>query len=82
MRRLHDAATPLIAASPPLDGHVDTLMSRRVELTDFGRRVLSGRDDHASVNGLDRWVGGVHLLGRSPRYHVATTGTVLTIVSS
>ena len=82
MRRLHDAATPLIAASPPLDGHVDTLRSRRVALTDFGRRVLSGRDDHASVNGLDRWVGGVHLLGRSPRYRVATTGSVLAVVSS
>ena len=43
-----------------------------VALTAFGRRVLSGLEDHASVNGLDRWVGGVHLLGTSPRWRVAT----------
>ena len=79
MRRLHDAATPLITASTALDVAPDELWSCRVALTDFGRRVLSGEDDHATVNGLDRWVGGVHLLGNAPRWRVATDGPELRI---
>src|SRR5262249_32471168 len=31
---------------------------------DRGRpRVLAGQDDHIAMNGVDRWVGGVHLQG-------------------
>ena len=30
-------------------------------LTDFGRRGVVRAEDHARVNGLDRWVGGVHV---------------------
>jgi len=78
MRRLHAAATPLIT-STAFDGPPDTLWSGRVALTDAGHRVLSGLEDHARINGLDRWVGGVRLLGRSPRYRVATPGGVLMI---
>jgi hypothetical protein len=70
MRRLHDAATPLITPQPTLDG------SRHVALTDFGRRVLSGEDDHATLNGLDRWVGGVHLKS-PPHWRVTVEGRVL-----
>jgi hypothetical protein len=33
-------------------------------LTPEGRRVLRGRDDHVALNGIDRWIGGVHLSGR------------------
>ena len=50
-----------------------------VALTAFGQRVVSGLEDHASVNGLDRWVGGVHLLGPSPRFRVATEGCGLMV---
>ncbi|MDQ6760413.1 MAG: hypothetical protein M3Z32_11210, partial [Acidobacteriota bacterium] len=35
-------------------------------LTDFGRSVLAGEEDHVAVNGIDRWLGGVHLHGTSP----------------
>lgn len=31
----------------------------RLRLTDPGRRVLSGGDDHVGLNGVDRWIGGV-----------------------
>ncbi|MZQ85719.1 DUF1835 domain-containing protein [Paenibacillus sp. 5J-6] len=36
----------------------------RVRLTDTGRLVLTGKVDHISLNGMNDWVGGVHLLGR------------------
>jgi hypothetical protein len=34
-----------------------------VVLTDAGRAVLSGDDDHVRLNGIDRWLGGVQLTG-------------------
>jgi hypothetical protein len=34
-----------------------------VTLTPFGRDVLAAHADHVTVNGVDRWVGGVHLRG-------------------
>jgi hypothetical protein len=33
-------------------------------LTDAGERVLRGEEDHVALNGIDRWVGGVRLVGR------------------
>ena len=27
--------------------------------------MLDGRDDHVALNGVDRWIGGVHLTGRT-----------------
>ena len=32
-----------------------------VEITSSGRDVLSGQQDHIRLNGIDRWMGGVHL---------------------
>jgi hypothetical protein len=36
-----------------------------VELTDVGHAVLEGRSDHVNLNGIDRWIGGVHLTGNN-----------------
>ncbi|HWI00805.1 MAG TPA: hypothetical protein VNT27_10780, partial [Propionibacteriaceae bacterium] len=36
----------------------------RLGLTATGRRVLDGQVDHVALNGIDRWIGGVHLTGR------------------
>jgi DNA-binding transcriptional LysR family regulator len=44
--------------------HVDehgTLMKITLRLTAAGRNVLEGRSDHIALNGIDRWLGGVHL---------------------
>ena len=79
MRRLHVAATPLITRTVGTTEPPDSARSSLVALTAFGQRVLSGLEDHASVNGLDRWVGGVRLLGQSPRWRVATADGELTI---
>jgi hypothetical protein len=34
-----------------------------LELTDFGRAVLAAERDFIEVNGIDRWLGGVRLVG-------------------
>jgi RNA polymerase sigma factor (sigma-70 family) len=39
------------------------LPSGPVELTDDGRRVATGEADAIALNGIDRWLGGVHLVG-------------------
>jgi hypothetical protein len=32
-----------------------------VSITEAGRRVIEGRADHIHLNGINRWIGGVHL---------------------
>jgi hypothetical protein len=54
------ARTPLLAAEPPT-GAVGA--GTRVRLTAAGRRVLGGDADQVALNGVDRWIGGVHLAG-------------------
>jgi hypothetical protein len=39
-----------------------------VRLTEAGRAVLEGRQDRIRLNGLDRWLGGVHLCGAEARW--------------
>jgi hypothetical protein len=62
---------PLLAAEPPT-GPVGAATG--VRLTAAGRRVLGGDADHVALNGIDRWIGGVHLAGAdSPwRWHEGT----------
>lgn len=36
-----------------------------VKLSAVGRNVLSGQSDNATLNGLNRWIGGVHLKGKT-----------------
>jgi len=55
--RLASARVPLLAADPPVERHTP------VASTEAGARVLAGEADHAVLNGVDRWIGGVHLLG-------------------
>ena len=39
-----------------------------IALTQSGVDVLERRADHATLNGLDRWVGGVRLTGSAPAW--------------
>jgi hypothetical protein len=60
MTSMAQAPTPLLVTSPagqPVD------RTTRVELSEEGRQVLAGRADHVELNGIDRWIGGVHLAG-------------------
>ena len=58
---LATAAVPLFEAEP---GAGPVGRQTRLRLTDAGRRVLDGQQDHVALNGVDRWIGGVHLEGR------------------
>ncbi|MEU0883713.1 hypothetical protein ABZ345_34350 [Lentzea sp. NPDC005914] len=51
MERMARATVPLLEAAPSL------------RLTPAGAEVLAGRADHVTLNGIDRWIGGVHLRG-------------------
>jgi RNA polymerase sigma factor (sigma-70 family) len=52
------------------------VLTGRVVLTDTGRSVLSGELDRVTTCGIDRWLGGVHLLdgGRLWRWDEARQG--------
>ena len=54
--RMATAPTPLLDDTVPL------------ELTEAGREVLAGAQDHVALNGVDRWIGGVHLTGADLRW--------------
>jgi hypothetical protein len=60
--RLAEGPVPLVELDPP-GGEV--VAATRLRLTPAGRRVLRGQADHVALNGIDRWVGGVHLEGRA-----------------
>jgi hypothetical protein len=51
---------PLLRLDPP--GR-PAEMATGVRLTDTGARVLAGEADQVALNGMDRWIGGVHLHG-------------------
>ena len=61
MDRMAAAPAPLLETDPP-GRAVDRLTGLR--LTGTGARVLAGEADHVALNGVDRWIGGVHLRGR------------------
>ncbi|GAA2756780.1 hypothetical protein [Actinopolymorpha rutila] len=64
---LAGARQPLLAVDPgtTADG---PYAEHRVALTPVGRDVLAGRADHTELNGVDRWIGGVHLTGTRPAW--------------
>ncbi len=39
-----------------------------VSITDAGKKVLENKEDFIYLNGIDCWLGGVHLQGRKPRW--------------
>jgi hypothetical protein len=63
--RLAGAPVPLLTADRPV------APGGRVRLTEAGARVLAGDADHVALNGVDRWIGGVHLRGHEApwRWH-------------
>jgi hypothetical protein len=60
IERLGRVEVPLVSVDA---GVVDRHAA--VALTEAGRSVLDGAADHVALNGIDRWIGGVHLAGRS-----------------
>jgi hypothetical protein len=52
IERMRDAKTPLVEGS-----------REKLSLTSAGEDVLHGKADAIALNGIDRWLGGVHLSG-------------------
>jgi hypothetical protein len=63
MTRLATARTPLLEASAP---RIEA--STRLAVTAAGQGALEGHEDHVRLNGIDRWIGGVHLAGDRARW--------------
>ena len=70
LERLSGSRAPLLrredggaiaAREAPQQG--DQFWEGRIAITDAGRDVLAGRRDWIAMNGIDRWLGGVHLDG-------------------
>jgi hypothetical protein len=60
MDRMADGPHPLLRLDPP--GR-PVRRATGVHLTGAGERVLAGQADQLALNGIDRWIGGVHLQG-------------------
>jgi hypothetical protein len=58
MAYLSDARHPLVQISDMAQHGLGD-----VSITQTGRDVIEGRADHVGLNGIDRWLGGVHLKG-------------------
>jgi hypothetical protein len=65
MDRMARVPVPLLDTESA-GGPIDRLTPLR--LTSAGARVLAGEADHVTLNGIDRWIGGVHLRGRQARW--------------
>jgi hypothetical protein len=39
----------------------EEFLAQQLRLTDRGRNILQDREDWIAINGIDRWLGGVHL---------------------
>jgi hypothetical protein len=60
MERMAEGPHPLLRLDRP--GR-RVQLTTGVHLTDAGARVLAGEADRVALNGVDRWIGGVHLQG-------------------
>ena len=49
-----------------LEGDIKELRSFTVKLTEAGKAVLMGEANFVELNGIDEWIGGVHLQSPGP----------------
>lgn len=68
VRELAAPPVPLLSIEPEA-----SVPDGSLRLTAAGRRVLDGDADRVALIGLDRWIGGVHLLGTSIRWRWSET---------
>ncbi len=54
--------------APQDEGDYRSFVEQRIVLTDEGRSVLAGALDWLALRPIDRWLGGVHLVGSSPEW--------------
>ncbi len=70
LRGFLNAPHPLIRVVEPFRGKLDSrdFYASRIGITELGREILAGTKDHVALNGIDRWIGGVHLQGHHVRW--------------
>jgi hypothetical protein len=77
---LSNCEHPLIGTGPgqKVSGSVARVESGiPIELTDLGLAVLHGKADHVLLNGIDRWLGGAHLVGAESPWRWDPAGRLL-----
>ena len=57
-----ELAAPLVS----ITGDARCMRGCEVKLTSFGNEVLAGEANHIETNGIDDWIGGVHLNDEEP----------------
>ena len=64
------APHPLLCFAEPFKGAFKSYLfnGSKIAMTDTGRSVLVGKVDHIALNGIERWIGGVHLTGNRVRW--------------
>lgn len=67
LRRLSQVPVPLVNVHAASQEQLpeSAVRESRFELTDAGQDVVNNRADHIQLNGIDQWLGGVHLQGRA-----------------
>ncbi|HEX4949852.1 MAG TPA: DUF1835 domain-containing protein [Blastocatellia bacterium] len=69
VKRLCERRTPLLKVNTekpfflPMEEPSSEFWEQKLSLTDAGQAVLAGEADNIQLNGIDRWLGGVHLQG-------------------
>jgi hypothetical protein len=62
LRRMADAPSPLIRLTEnPDPARASSRLHTLCSLTENGERVMAGEEDFVEENGVDMWLGGVHL---------------------
>jgi len=75
LERMSDTRIPLLrhpdgdltVRAPRFDEDPSRFWQARVALTDAGHAVLAGAENNVALNGIDRWLGGVHLVAPAGR---------------
>jgi hypothetical protein len=62
------SATPAIVSIAATETAPGRLPSGTIALTDTGRSILGGHADRVTQCGIDRWLGGVHLVDSRPNW--------------
>ena len=69
LHRLGAGEYPLVTTPvAPVPELTTDFAAQTYSVTDVGHDVLAARADHAELNGIDRWIGGVHLQGHRPEW--------------
>lgn len=68
-RLLKLASTELLQPLLEVEGNVSESHLLTVKLTETGKAVLAGEANHVELNGIDEWIGGVHLKTPGPVWY-------------